>query len=507
MSAISDEDVDVLVVGAGVAGLFVAWRLLGQDAVQPPRVVVLESAGRVGGRIQTVEVPDRPDQRIDLGAMRFTSEHTLVQSLLTRLGIGHLPTTPTDLGQNLSYLRGKRFRTAELSDVATPVPYGLEAHERGMNPDEMFDWVITRALAEEGWPVPNDRQSWNAFKETFVFRGRPLDDLGFWNIADEFLSAEAYAYLRDANGYDCNNWAAGEVMQTQLAGFGKEVTYSRIAGGAGTVVDTLARELTAAGGQVRTDHCVTGIEGPDTSGLLTVHVRTGTGERIIRTRKLVLAVPQRALWLMDSHGLLFGRPGVRRALESVVTQPAVRIMLGFAEPWWEAPPLNIRGGRSLTDLPIRQVYYLDRYDEREDAVLSVMCNDDRAYDYFLPLPDHAEMSGDDPDVRRIMRQTVRQLSLLHGVPVPEPRWVAVRDWVADPFGGAYHGWRPGRRCWEAAALIRQPLEDIEVFICGAAYSDLPTWMEGALGNAELLLQSRFGLAAPTWLPPATYLGW
>ncbi|MET7426151.1 FAD-dependent oxidoreductase [Dactylosporangium sp. NPDC005555] len=183
---------------------------------------------------------------------------------------------------------------------------------------------------------------------------------------------------------------------------------------------------------------------------------------------------------------------LRRAHQELESMVLDRDTLHFAEAHRSADPAGLLRGS---------------YDERDDAVLSVVCNDDRAYDYFVPLPEHAATPGDDPNLPRIMRQTVRQLALLHGVQVPQPRWISVRDWTADPFGSAYHGWRPGRRPWQVAQQVRQPLAGVDLFICGAAYSGLSTWLEGALGNAERLLQTAFGLAQPGWLPPATYLGW
>ena len=45
----------------------------------------------------------------------------------------------------------------------------------------------------------------------------------------------------------------------------------------------------------------------------------------------------------------------------------------------------------------------------------------------------------------------------------------------------------------------QPLPEMNVSICGEAYSPTQWWVEGALESAEILLQKKFGLPAPSWL--------
>jgi protoporphyrinogen oxidase len=56
MPAVDARDADVVIVGAGVAGLTAAWRLVTAEL----RVVVLEARDRVGGRLHTVELEGEP---------------------------------------------------------------------------------------------------------------------------------------------------------------------------------------------------------------------------------------------------------------------------------------------------------------------------------------------------------------------------------------------------------------------------------------------------------------
>ncbi len=505
-------DFDVAVVGGGISGLYAAWRLLGSGRPEYRRVCVLESAARLGGRISSMQPPG-PGARFDLGAMRFVSDHDMVRRLTEELGVPTRRIEPGDPSRALFYLRGARVRASDIAAPGDGLPYRLTPSERSMHPDDLFHAVIARALAESGRDIPVDRRGWNELKQNGTFRGCPLHDLGFWNVAAELLSSEAYALLRDANGYDCNNWSAAEVMQTQLASFGKDTSYWRFSAGADSFTDALAARVVALGGTTLAGQQVRELSADET-GRLRLVASAGQARRVIAAGHVVAALPPRAVELIDSHGLLADS---RADLESVVSQPSLKILLGFDRAWWELEPLGITGGRSNTDLPIRQVYYLDDrpVPGHRDAIptLVILCNDDRAYDFFQPVPPLAQAAlGDDdtvadPAVARILRHALAQLAELHGVAVPRPRWIVIRDWAHDPFGGAYHGWKPGRRGWEVARRLRQPVSGVGLHVCGSAYSDLPTWMEGALGNTEQMLQSTLGLAPPAWLPQPTYLGW
>jgi hypothetical protein len=47
--------------------------------------------------------------------------------------------------------------------------------------------------------------------------------------------------------------------------------------------------------------------------------------------------------------------------------------------------------------------------------------------------------------------------------------------------------------------IARPRADLDVYICGEAYSDGQGWVEGALQTAEIVLQKHFDLPAPDWV--------
>lgn len=92
-------DFDVAVVGAGLSGLIVA-RSLARSGVS---ACVLESAARVGGRVQTVSGAE--DTPVDLGGQWIGTEHSRMRSLAREFEMTLVPTHLS--GRSLVWDRGK----------------------------------------------------------------------------------------------------------------------------------------------------------------------------------------------------------------------------------------------------------------------------------------------------------------------------------------------------------------------------------------------------------------
>lgn len=104
MSAVESKtampaQVDVVIVGAGFAGLAAAERLTGMGR----SVLVLEGRDRVGGRSFTGSVAGVP---VDFGATWVAKRHTAIHALAKRMGCTTLPQYRD--GGNLMWLAGKR---------------------------------------------------------------------------------------------------------------------------------------------------------------------------------------------------------------------------------------------------------------------------------------------------------------------------------------------------------------------------------------------------------------
>ena len=65
----TDEIIDIAVVGGGVSGVYSAWRL--KQTYPDRKIVVFEGGGHIGGRLLSVRPPDIPNMVAELGGMRI----------------------------------------------------------------------------------------------------------------------------------------------------------------------------------------------------------------------------------------------------------------------------------------------------------------------------------------------------------------------------------------------------------------------------------------------------
>jgi Flavin containing amine oxidoreductase len=563
-------EIDVAIVGAGVSGLYSGWRLrVGEFAEktqfpQPPVTHVFELNNRLGGRLVTAFLDGMPHVRCELGGMRYIKAtptaanplpgQQMVDRLGAKLGLTSIP-FPMGDGNTLYYLRRRRCRVKDIQ-AGFLLPYGLEAWEQRRSDDDLFTAIINDILKRADEVQPQNRRDWNALKTRLTFQGRPTYALGFWNVLSCYLSNEGYSYLQDVNGYDSNtmNWNAGEAMQAQIGDFGADTTYNTFQEGFDALAHGTAQLFCAAGGKIWAEN-----------GLVTFSREVRDGEPWLNlqffnktqgkywnvyARKLVLAMPRRSLELCDQTNFFFNdRQRARNErlapyIQSAIIQPAFKLYLGYSRPWWREFTPTFSSGRTITDMPTRQVFYFGTECEQPggekgntNSLLMASYTDEWASDFWRPLEEDepwfprgeamalrevaAPFSGprrrtgftprDAP--RLLVEQSQKQIREIHGnqIAIPDPYVSAFYDWGDDPYGGGYHAWGGGYQVpapWTVAKRMRRPFDDVPVHICGEAYSDQQAWVEGALCTAELMLQEHFGMQYPTdWLPAGYYLGW
>jgi len=193
-SSTPDETYDVAIVGGGVAGCYVAYRLLHGD-IDPDsplgqlkasnggklNVGLFEYSGRVGGRLLSAELPqeDDPDKAIgqgnkvplrrysEFGGFRFQEQMHIVRDLATLLKLDNEPFPVDEPPENFVLLRDKRYKNCQLAPVGDDpppfpeLPYNLPSWELAIiqgqyadsgNPD-ITTYVANQAFAHV---LPND---------------------------------------------------------------------------------------------------------------------------------------------------------------------------------------------------------------------------------------------------------------------------------------------------------------------------------------------------------------
>lgn len=566
-----------VIVGAGASGLFTAWRLLTSNRLQPgDSVNVYEwSNEHVGGRIHTYTFPAGSGQYIEAGGMRFATDvnaqgqivggHVLLQNLINDLSLSDLVVDFVESENRLYYLRGYNIWEDDIPNTQLPYNFDQSFIQMGYNTltadDILGDVAATFAPGSatgQGWT----RAQWcNYFANGTltsdlggVFAaGTNIGDIGYWNLLYAYLGDEGFDYVSDANGYQSNviNWNSADAMQANND-FGSNVYYKRLAGGYGILFDTLAQAVVnAANNRGQTSPAITMSSQlkqfsyfADDGLYYCNFVSALTGEQFqIKADYLFLAMPRRALEMVAANSgwdNTLNDPAVQNYLQSSIDQPAMRIGMLFDSAWWTDPSIvkfvpdttDAMGGPSITDLPLRQVFYFGNNSVTQPnggPYVMLASYDDMTYASFwreleiegtrttAPSMDYQALNGPTTLApgstmeNMVLSQLANVHGLIPGQQIPRPITTIYMDWGTDPFGGGYHGWAAHYNICDVMGKIRAPAIEIQgqsnqqLFVIGSCYSIDQAWVEGALCVAESVLEDYFGLAPFCPLPPGYVL--
>lgn len=564
-----NKELDIAIVGGGVSGVYSAWRLQ-QELGDTHRIGLFEYSDRIGGRLYSRTLPGLPNVVAELGGMRFIPEdHVMVSTLVDELKLqtkdfpmgSKLPLYPSNAESspeagsenNLFYLRGQYFRYRDFAECPDKIPYQLEETERGYGPEDLQVKVMNlicpgfadMSLAEQ--------------MKVKVF-GKEIWRFGFWNLLEHVLSNEAYLFMKEAGGYDANVANASAVTQLPATEYSDDTVFKTLKDGFQALPLKLCEEFAAAPGcldrckRVNMLHRLAKIELHDCGEyryqLTFQPTQVNSSGKVVdkdapaysvKVKRLILAMPRRSLELIESP--FFDDPWLKENIPSVLIQKAIKMFMAYEQPWWRS--LGLVAGRSVTDLPIRQTYYMGtecdqkeclEYETNEkgeqvckvehtygepntNSLLMASYNDIGTIPYWKGLEKGEHYQGYMPAygaqgyteneivpknqyqiTTGMVEAAHRQIQALHNQKaLPMPYSAIYQEWGDDPYGGGWHEWKANYRLDEIMCRMRHPVASEEIYIVGEAYSYEQGWVEGALNTAESTLAEFFALPTPNWL--------
>ncbi len=502
-----------------MAGLYSAWRLLGNKPSQ--KIIILESQGRIGGRLATsqVHLGNDIDIQVEEGGMRFLDKHILLHKLIGQLNLERT-IIPFGMGdnQNRFYIRGRGFSREEdnqRSNSTWSEIYKLETAEKNILPSGIIKNILLRIVSDSqgrGW-LPNTPEEWSYFRTEGIFRlsggnFEPVYNLGLRTILSEYgLSNECVKMLVDTSGFGSPFYElinAGSAFQL-LANFQED--FSTLRDGFQALPEALRLQIQSSEhGQVHTNITAERIE------------KSNSGYTVFTNHKyrkkyncsnLILALPVNPLTKLIDNSPLFSKNYtyelniLKSHLDKIIHMPLTKINLFYGENWWE-PSLGISHGGCFTDLPLNSVYFFSN-DQRNDSAqaITVYC-DSTNISFWHELQSIGSLYGDvtlDPSLKKcskiLVRHIQKQLKLLFGLNnVPEPIFATYNAWGTSGKGQGDHLWRIGANDQDILERSWKPIQNEQVFICGEAFSDLQAWVEGALRSSERVLQLGFNIEKP-----------
>jgi hypothetical protein len=409
-------ETDVAIIGAGVSGLYSAWRLLtGKHNVNEkypgghPSVCIFEMSDRIGGRLFSVkDHPAIPNLVAELGGMRYMQHQEITSSLIDKVFKLESEDFPVSdertINKNIIYMRGQRFHESDFEKEGFTTKYNLPPEVQGKHPDNLFQKIVDNVLLNNGIStVKRDRKEWDQIKNNLIYykgpdKGEKLNNMGFWNLIKDQIGNEGYNYLSDTGAYYSNtiNWNAAEAMPYVTADFVGNPKFKTLKGGYDKLAEELADAFIKEGGQIfinsqminfkRIEDNISGykysLEIRDTSNNVESHVLCNS---------IILAMPRRSLELLNQDNPLFENGENLTFLEnvrSVLGEPSFKLLMVFespnGKPWWNKQ-LGIEKGRSVTDLPMRQCYYFGTDEETNASLMLASYNDMRTVDFWKPL--------------------------------------------------------------------------------------------------------------------------
>ena len=326
-----------------------------------------------------------------------------------------------------------------------------------------------------------DHEEFVRLRATGEYRGRPLTEWSTGEALQTVLSKEGWQYVRDAFGYDAGIRAFNAPDFIEFLGTGGDPTAEARTPDAGmdSLPRALAERFQRAGGNLRLDHELTSIEIRD--GRIVLAFLNGTS---VEADRVILTPPVPALQRLATRSPALEMQPFQRVFDAVEGFPAMKLYLWYPRAWWRP---TISAIRTVTDLPVRKVFYLDNGDEGP-AMLLAMYTDGRDVDPWLDLARSASEGSPAPpamlaEVQRCLREMHPEVGELSA-----PIGSALMHWGADPEDVSLHFWRAGAVSDEVLAIAPQPEPSLQIYLAGEAFSRHQAWVEGALESADSALE-------------------
>lgn len=416
----SDDACDCVVIGAGLSGL-VAARDLRRAGL---RVLVLEAAPRIGGRMQRTRL--QCDAWIDLGGQWVGATQDHIQALLDACAITRFASP--HVGRTVLHFDAQRY---EFSGFFQGFPEGeAPAIDAAHWQDAMNAWQRFDALAQS---LHGEYPQQNA-------HAHELDScsLAQWIDANtstpfarwyfEYMS-RAVGFLGPAEPHEVSLlhalWGQKSAPQSE------HPEAQLMHGGAGQVPALIAAELDDV---IRVDEPVVSIR--ERGDALQITSTRAT----YRSAHAIIAMPP-----CNAARIVFDPPlsSARQLLGAQMRMGrCAKVLLSYSTPWWREHGLS---GLAMGNRPCIELVADSSDPSMSTGVLAAFVVGDR-YTRWIALAAHARRDAVLEDLAQYFGASARNPTSYHEVDWPQEPWI----------GGAFAGFMPPRAWTECGDALRVP---------------------------------------------------
>jgi monoamine oxidase len=339
---------EVVVVGAGIAGLTAAWRLR-QAGV---RVRVFEAQNRIGGRMLSLRNHFADGQVIELGGELIDTGHVRIRALAAEMGLELDDLRDGDEGHDTWFFDGRAISDQEIIAAFVPVAASIERDlaligddelsYHGASPATFVHAQALDALSIAQWLDRNGVTGWL----------RKLLDVAYTTEMGLEIDQQSALNLLTFIGTDHTD--GFEV-------FGESDERFHVRGGNDLVPQRVAARLDDA---IETGSVLEALRSD--AGGYTLAFRRDGATREVHATQVILALP---FTLLRQVRLDLELPPVkRRAIEQLAYGSNAKLMIGYDRRVWRAHGAN---GASMSDLAYQTTWETSR---KQAGVAGVLTN-------------------------------------------------------------------------------------------------------------------------------------
>ena len=334
---------DVVIVGAGIAGLTAAWRLRQQGI----GVRVFEAQERVGGRMLSLRNYFPDGQVIELGGELIDTDHVRIRALANELGLPLDDLLEGDSDLDTWYFDGRAIGEHELVRAFVPVAAAIE-RDLAAAGDGAYDYTDRNpafraldTLTISQWLDRNGVSGWL----------RKLLDVAYTSEMGLEIDQQSALNLLTFIGTDDKD---------AFRIFGASDERSHVRGGNDLIPQTLASRMADV---VETGQVLEAVRG-DADGYV-LSFRKGIASRELRARQVILAMPFTLLRQVQLDVDLPARK--RQAIDGLAYGTNAKLMIGYDRRVWRDQHAN---GASMSDLAYQTTWETTRKQPGSGGVLT-----------------------------------------------------------------------------------------------------------------------------------------
>ncbi|MBV1923007.1 MAG: FAD-dependent oxidoreductase [Flavobacteriaceae bacterium] len=402
----NESAIDIAIIGAGISGLYCAYRLITSDDYSGEKIAIYERLNRTGGRLQSDLIPIKHNKDLqtsdsdpsffksveidtikeEQGGMRFNYSMTELMTLNQRLNLCEeiVPFPMSSTGDTNRYcIRGHSFSVAEAkagNNMIWSQLYDLDPREIGLSPAQIVTNAYHRILEANDLLLDEDQtpEFWQKFRLTLEWNGTLLYKWQMWGLLlDMGYSEECVEMLSNTIGFTGPFKGlpnAGDAWQI-LADFPVDPTYYTFKLGFSTLPDAVKKEL-----EGKVDiflstnlNSITGEENNFNLQLTeapkgqnsTTHIKGGEVKNV-HAKQIISAIASTGM-----KSLFIKSPALNEIKGSYDPQKLwkninaslgmnlMKINFYFKQAWWNNDSTGrpkIEFGPNFTDMPINSIY-------------------------------------------------------------------------------------------------------------------------------------------------------